>query len=295
MLLLWRQALLTTLLNDAEDGVFQHGGQLELRHVGAELDLNLVPILAFLDKALNGSKDSALHKLRRAQTSDEPSRLGMAVTNQLNSEGQSLGGFFGILFVHGLVRLELHDRTSQLLGQSVMDLAAYQVPFVIAGFQQVPQNLQGLLLLRDVTGHMNAADNLPRLVPQGARGDEEIAAEAIIVHFGGVLLAIGQSKGMGARRWRLACPVNAFVALQSDALLGRAAQLFRHRLIDPHDSVMAIEDGDQVGDAVESAFPQAAIHLERGLALVFLRTLHHGHRGLTPGTHTSLLIATATT
>ena len=39
----------------------------------------------------------------------------------------------------GLVRLELHDRPSQLLSQSVVYFAAYQVPFVIAGFQQVPQ------------------------------------------------------------------------------------------------------------------------------------------------------------
>jgi hypothetical protein len=70
--------------------------------------------------------------------------------------------------------------------------------------------------------------------------------------------------------------VNALVALQSDALLGRAAEFSRHRLVDPHESVMAIYDSEQVGDAVESAFPQAAFHLERGLAGAFLGSLFGG-------------------
>ena len=42
------------------------------------------------------------------------------------------------------------------------------------------------------------------------------------------------------------------------------------------------EDGDQVGDAVEGAFPQA-FPLE--CSLVFGATLRHGPRGFTLGTH----------
>jgi hypothetical protein len=112
------------------------------------------------------------------------------------------------------------------------------------------------------------------------------------MHFSGVRLTIGQSKGMKAKRWRLTCPVNALVAGQSDTLFRRSAQLFRHRPINPHDLMLAIENGDQVRDAVESVFPQAAFHLERGLALVFLGSLHYGDRALAIGTQRTFLVTT---
>ena len=115
-------------------------------------------------------------------------RLGMAFTHQLHPKLEHLACLFGICSFHGFECIELHDRASQVLGKAIVDFAAYQMPFVVAGIQHVPQDLQGLLLLVDVAGHMDAADNLPRLVPQGTRSDKEIAAEAIIMHFGGVRL-----------------------------------------------------------------------------------------------------------
>lgn len=73
----------------------------------------------------------------------------------------------GIRIPQGLECLNLHNCTRQLLSKSIVDFAAYQMPCVIAGFQQVPQNFQVLLLLGNVAGHMHAADGLPRLVPSG--------------------------------------------------------------------------------------------------------------------------------
>ena len=74
-----------------------------------------------------------------------------------------------------------------------MDFATYQMPFTIAGVQQMTQKLLDLLLLVDVAGNMHGADDLPRLVPQGSRRDKEMAAETIIMDFSGVRLAVGQS------------------------------------------------------------------------------------------------------
>ena len=48
-----------------------------------------------------------------------------------------------------------------------MDFATYQMPFVIAGFQQVTQNLLGLLLFVDVAGHMH----VPIIRPIRPAGD----------------------------------------------------------------------------------------------------------------------------
>ena len=44
------------------------------------------------------------------------------------------------------------------------------------------------------------------LVPQGTHGDEETAAESIVMHFGDVRLAVRQGEGMGAERRRPAYP-----------------------------------------------------------------------------------------
>ena len=52
------------LLNDAKHRVFKDRCQIELRHAGAELDLDLVPPLAFLDKVLDGDENSPLVELR---------------------------------------------------------------------------------------------------------------------------------------------------------------------------------------------------------------------------------------
>ena len=96
------------------------------------------------------------------------------------------------------------SRTGQLLGKAIVDFAAYQMPFVIAGLQQMAENFFALLLFVDVAGDVHGADRAARIIPQRSRGDEEIAAEVVVMHFRGVRPAIGQSKRMRAEGWRLA-------------------------------------------------------------------------------------------
>ena len=72
---------------------------------------------------------------------------------------------------------------------------------------------------------------------------------------------------MGAKRGRLAEMVDTFVARQPDALLGGTAQRLRHRVIDPQNPMIATQNGDQVGRAIEDALQQLLFPQDR-LAIV---------------------------
>ena len=73
--------------------------------------------------------------------------------------------------------LKLHDRTGQLLGQSVVDLVGNHLAFVIAGLQEVIESpvfpLQGFVgsfSLRDVSNHGHDSIWLSRGVLDHGRG-----------------------------------------------------------------------------------------------------------------------------
>ena len=70
----------------------------------------------------------------------------------------SLRRILGLLVFQVIESLELHDRPGQLLGQPVVDFVGDELPFVVAGVQQVlevavflRQCLLGLLAIRDVS------------------------------------------------------------------------------------------------------------------------------------------------
>ena len=65
--------------------------------------------------------------------------------------------FAGFCFFEVVEDLELHDGAGQLLGQPVMNFISYQLPFMIAGLEQVfegpvlfLQRLLGLFILGNV-------------------------------------------------------------------------------------------------------------------------------------------------
>ena len=60
--------------------------------------------------------------------------------------------------------------------------------------------------------------------------------------------------------------MDALKARQADALLGSHAQPLGHRAVGPYDSVLQIDDGDEIRDGVERPFPFVL-----GVILLFVR------------------------
>ena len=120
---------------------------------------------------------------------------------------------------------------------------------------QFPQSLFGPFLCGNVAGNVDGAGHLAGLVEQRRGRDQEIAAQPLLMNFGGVFAAVGQGASMRARIQRAVRAMDAPEALQTDALLRLDVQSTRHRTVDPHDAVLAVQNGDPIRHGVEGPFP----------------------------------------
>ncbi len=80
-----------------------------------------------------------------------------------------------------------------------------------------------------------------------------------------MLPPVRQRQGVGAEVRRLTGPMDAEVALPADTLLRCYTEALRHGAVGADDPVLAVHDGDQIGNAVEGQFP-----LLLGLQQLFL-------------------------
>jgi hypothetical protein len=102
---------------------------------------------------------------------------------------------------------------------------------------------------------MNATDQTPGRIPQRRDAHEKIARKSFIVNLGCMFLAILKKSRMWTDRRGLVRGVHAGVAGLTDTLILGEAQTLGHRLVDSHDAVLRVQDGDRVRHGVKSAFP----------------------------------------
>ena len=75
---------------------------------------------------------------------------------------------------------------------------------------------------------------------------------------------------MRAKRGRLVCRVNAGVTRLANTLVLGQPQPVRHGPVHPHDPVLDVHNGDQVGNGIEGAIPQAGFRERRAVDLRML-------------------------
>jgi hypothetical protein len=102
---------------------------------------------------------------------------------------------------------------------------------------------------------MDGADTLSFFIEKGGRGDQKKAAQPLHIQLLGILAAILYCSRMGAEQRRTGCPMNSFITVEPDALLGFEPQMPRHCFVDPQDSVLVVADRDQVRHTGEGPFP----------------------------------------
>jgi hypothetical protein len=122
------------------------------------------------------------------------------------------------------------------------------------------------------------------LVEEGRARNEKITAEVLLVNLHGMRAAIGHGLllwTIAGRRFRT---VDIPVARQADALFGSHAQPFGQGTIGMHDSMLGVDDGNQVGNSVEGPFPLLSGEIQlpvscaapmRPLCLLVPRILNH--------------------
>ena len=105
----------------------------------------------------------------------------MALPQHGHSGIVSLGRILGPCLLEMLIDIELHDRAGKVLGQAVVDFVGDQLPFVVAGLQQVPegamfplQGFLGLLAFGNVGDHDCQTRRLPALVTDQERIGEDV-------------------------------------------------------------------------------------------------------------------------
>ena len=118
----------------------------------------------------------------------------------------------------------------------------------------------------DVAGNMHRTDQPALLIEAGRGADQEVSAQTRLMHFRRMFPAILAGFSMWAESGLLGRAMNHFVAVQSDALLGRHSQPLGHRAVGANNPMLIVEDGHEVRDGVEGLLP---IHL--GAAHGFLR------------------------
>ena len=111
-----------------------------------------------MDKMGDGRHDARFVENRRPDTGDQTTGLEVALLEHGHPCIIRLCCLFGLRVLLVVVGLELHDRPGQLLGKPVMDVVGDQLPFVVAGLQQVLEGamfsfqcLLGLFAIRNVS------------------------------------------------------------------------------------------------------------------------------------------------
>ena len=85
----------------------------------------------------DGRHDARFVEDRRPDAGDQTAGLEMALLEHRHAGVVGLRRLFGLRVLQVGEGLELHDRPGQLLGQSVVDFVGDELPFVVAGLQQV--------------------------------------------------------------------------------------------------------------------------------------------------------------
>ena len=151
-------------------------------------------------------------------------------------------------FAAGLLLEESHRRANQVF----LSLA------LVHQAQEFLRDLAFLFVLLafgDVARDMHRADEPTLLVEAGSRADQEVPAQARLMHFGGMLAAVPAGLARAGRTRAAASFRGQPHSMQPDALLGRHAQPLGHGTVGANDAVLIVEDGHEVRDGVEGLFP----------------------------------------
>ncbi len=100
------------------------------------------------------------------------------------------------------------------------------------------------LLLGDVAGDVNAAQDRPVRAVDRRHGHEERAAQPLVVDLDGVFRAAGQQSRMRTKHGRRVRVVNHLEAALSDQLFRAAAHPLGHGFVRPHDAVLVVQNQD---------------------------------------------------
>ncbi len=148
-------------------------------------------------------------------------------------------------------------------------IAAQQAPFEVLHFDSdsrlliggaepllaIAQDLLGLSSLRDVAGDMDGADRTSVPVAEWGAGDQEVAAEPLLIDLNAMLAAVGEALVVRAEgQWCIEV-VNTLVARQSHAPFGVDTQVLGHRAVGPQDPVLWVDNGDEVRNGVKGPLP----------------------------------------
>ena len=90
-----------------------------------------------MDKVGDGLHDARFIEDRRPDPGDQAAGLKMPLLEHGHPCIESLRRLLRVLVLQVIESLELHDRPGQLLGQPVVDFVGDELPFVVAGVQQV--------------------------------------------------------------------------------------------------------------------------------------------------------------
>ena len=103
--------------------------------------------------------------------------------------------------------------------------------------------------LRDVAGDVDGAQNLSVWVEEWSARDEEVPAEMLLVDLHTMLAGIRQGLVVRTEGRRCVQTMDELIAQEPGALLRSHAQSLGHRAVGTHDSVLEIDNGDEVRTA----------------------------------------------
>ena len=131
---------------------------------------------------------------------------------------------------------------------------------VLEFFPALAEGLLDPLPLGDVAGYVDRADR-GSVVAEGGGADPEIALDPFLVDLRRVLPSVGHGLDVRTAVRRGIKPMDALVALAAHALFRAESKPLGHRLVNPDNAVLAVEDDNQVGHAVEGRLP-FLLHLQ---------------------------------